>query len=799
MSRRSALGVLGATAAATTLSVGTPAFADPAGLAAPAGKGTTQPDKHGIQLLLNGKPAKPGVYNFPTDIQTVVLDNGLIRYTFGRDDAVGGVVSGWTDVSITATSVIVNGTELAHNLNGVEPRDPDRQHSFYIDAAGGKSRLVCTQIKVIRVEHDLVEIAFADTVSTPLRHEHHLIMRGGKRGLYGYDILTALASTSISEVRMNTRWDRGIFDHAYNWERGKGQQPTYAYCATQQNLQDETWRVDGINNQSLPSPESNSGNLPPGSVYTKYNWSLYHYQNPMFGHYGKGFGTWFTPLGGVTDETLCAFYGVGPNRQDLAIHQDALILNYFGPNHYGLPGYRLTTGYQRLYGPWYSYITVGDPTNPDAMIAEAAHIARSEIAENRPGSTWIADPLYPKPNARSTVSGRLRLTDGRPASNFWALLSTQDVDDVYTIHEPTYFVKTDEDGNFTLPGIPPAWAAGTTTPSSYVLYLFAADGSVTDQLKVPGIVPKGSHHKLGDVKWAPALRTTFLWQIGKADRTGGEFALATQSPAKPSPRAYEKPGKVPGDLTFTVGSSWEPKDWYYAQTTAGTWTIEFSVDRALTGTAYLTVASSMKAGNTPTITVNGSADGLSGALATVIDTVDGQKLPSISRQADRSGFPRVETLSFPADRLHTGKNTITFTRGSGLASGDGMGWDTVLLQVDEATAPKAAKLVGDVVRATSDSVTLKITNRGKGSANDVRLDGVSWADKHTSGSPSANLGDGRDPNAFPVPVAATIAPGRSVTVTVRLDQSHGRRTDRLELGFTADGGRTRGSVTTRSR
>src|SRR3954453_18174160 len=47
------------------------------------------------------------------------LDNGLVKMTFGRDDV--GVKTGWGDVSITATSVVVAGTELAHNLNGVDP------------------------------------------------------------------------------------------------------------------------------------------------------------------------------------------------------------------------------------------------------------------------------------------------------------------------------------------------------------------------------------------------------------------------------------------------------------------------------------------------------------------------------------------------------------------------------------------------------------------------------------------------------------------------------------------------------
>src|SRR5690349_4638199 len=145
------------------------------------------PSSGGVQVLLNGAPAAVGTYAFPADVDALVLDNGLIRFTFSRDDAAGGIVTGWPDVSITASSIVVGGTELAHNLNGVNPRDPDRQHSFYVDASGGKSRLVCSEVRVLRLSRDLVEVAFVDTTSTPLSHEHHLIMRRGRRGLYGYD------------------------------------------------------------------------------------------------------------------------------------------------------------------------------------------------------------------------------------------------------------------------------------------------------------------------------------------------------------------------------------------------------------------------------------------------------------------------------------------------------------------------------------------------------------------------------------------------------------------------------------
>jgi rhamnogalacturonan endolyase len=786
LSRRTALGLFSAMTAGAAAAAVAPTTAARAATASP-------PGADGVTVTIGGKPAAVGSYAFPDQVPSLVLDNGLLTVTFGRDDAAGGIVTGWTDTSITATSVVVNGTELAHNLNGVDPRDPDRQHSFYIDAGGGKTRLVCTQVRVLRSSAELVEVAFLDTTSTPLQHEHHLIMRRGKRGLYGYDILTAATATAINEIRMNARWDRAILNHAYNWERGGGQQPTYAYLALQQQVGDETWRVDGVNNPNLPSPDDNSGNLPAGYVYSKYNWSLYHHENPMFGHYGHGFGAWLTPLGGVTGDTLCAFYGVGPNHQDLAIHQDALILNYFGANHYGLPAYQLPSGYRRLYGPWYTHVSVGG--SDDEVIANAAAAAQAEIAENREGASWIVDGLYPAPRARSRVTGTLRLADGRPADGFYVLLSTQTASDVYAIHEPTYWVKTAADGSFSLPGVPPAWAPGTTTPGTYTLYAFASKGSVVDQYQQPGITVSGATTHLGTITWAPTNRSTFLWQLGRSDRSTQEFALATKSPVHSEPRAYEKPDQVPGTLTFAVGQSWEPTDWYYAQTQGGTWTISFPVDRPLTGTAYLTVASAMQQGHRPTVAVNGDPSVISGTLPNNNDS-------TIARQADRSGYPRTAVLTFPADALVVGTNTITLSRGAGAPGGNGLGWDTLLLEVDEASAP------GDAVLAASAELVSKqgnsagtwrvtTTNTGAAAARDVRFDSVQWrADGrvHVRTAPPVS---GRDPNKFPVPVAAIIPPGGAAVAEITVDASGvlGGIGSGVEIVVTANGGRARTSVT----
>jgi rhamnogalacturonan endolyase len=361
------------------------------------------------------------------------------------------------------------------------------------------------------------------------------------------------------------------------------------------------------------------------------------------------------------------------------------------------------------------------------------------------------------------------------------LLSTQSVSDVYTIHEPTYFVRTDAAGRFTLPGIPPAWLPGTTTPGSYTLYAFAGRGSVTDQLVVPGVVVGGRVQDLGTITWSPTNRTSFLWQIGRADRTGGEFALAARPADRSNPRAYEKPSHVPGDLTFEVGSSWEPQDWYYAQTNAGTWTVRFDVGRPYTGTVFLTVSSSMQQGGRPSVALNGVP--ATGALP-------GNNDSTIARQADRSGFPRLAVLTFPASALQVGANTLTLTRGPGTPAGNGLGWDTLVLEVDETEAPPPARLVAEVVGVSGGrsarTWTIRITNTGAGAANDVRLDGFTVA-RIT----------GRDPNRFPVPVAASLPPGGDATVEVTADLGPGSGRE-VAISFSADGGRTRGMIFSRA-
>ena len=634
----------------------------------------------GVTVTVDGAPAVLGAFAFPSAHRTIVLGNGLFTATFDRDDA---IFSGWPGVSISLTSLVVGGVELAHNLNGESPRDPDRQHSFYVDAGGGTSRLVCSSVHVLRLSAELAELAFVDNSSAPLQHAHHVVVRAGVAGIYGFVHMRAVAATTLSEVRMNARFDRGVLDHAYSDERGAGQQPTYAYLALMPKLQDETWVVNGSNAPGLPFPDSNGGNLPAGYVYTKYEWSLYHADNVLFGHFGHGRGAFHVELSGVTgNATSTASYGIGPMHQDLAIHQDALILNYFSPNHYSTTGFSVEANYSRLYGPWLTLFASGDPADPAAMLAAARATARAEINASLAGLDWMQHPLYAPPAQRSTVVGFLELDTGRSFSPYYVVLTpnARGETDPYRVREPTYWAVCDANSKFVIPGVP----AG----DNYTMLVFNNGGSLAETFVQTGVgvLPGGGITNLGALQFSSSdLGYIRLWRVGVFDKSGGEFGLGNHS------REFNLSAQVPADLVFqcdTFDAAGEnaaaaggegavagllrqdPNTaWPFAQAKAGTFTIQFRGGQLFSGTARLVVATSMQEGAAPSVALNGVA--FSGSLPAGIDD-------PLTRQAVRGAWAQSTVLEIDAGVIVKGLNNLTFTRS---ASGGGTGWDLIALEV----------------------------------------------------------------------------------------------------------------------
>ena len=588
------------------------------------------PAANEAQMILNGEPAKPGDYS-PNDVKDLVLDNGLLKITFGHD----------ARQDISATSVIKNGRELAHNLHGVVPRDTDARRTFYHDYNASGGYLHARVVRIVKNTPGLVHFALLDTNSPRL--EDHYVMLRGESGIHPYVIIQGQFG---GEMRTMYRFDMDILDWAYSGER-LGRQPKYALLQSiseRGNAGDETWR------------------LPDGSIYQKYDYCLYYSETPLWGHLGHGFGVFFMP---VSTES----YAGGPLRQELAVHQDALILNYIGGGHFGGGGTAAGRAGQKIHGPWYLYFNTGD--TPEAIIADAKKTAEAE--QKKWPYQWVEEPLYPI--QRATVSGQLKISHDRSAARACIILgqpansgggrggarggvgganSGSAADRASVLYTQAgdyiYYGRAGADGKFTLPAV---------RPGAYTLYAWQTQGPITQSFARDGIVVAGDTLDLGAVEWDAPWHPHFLWQIGQADRLAGEFKFGDQ------PRTSQWMLQVPADLTFTIGQSKEATDWYYAQKT-GVWTVKFNLDDILSGNAYLTIAIAGGSGRVA-VSVNGAEVG---------DLSYGDDA-SVRRAANRSGRYARNEFTFPASVLKPGENTLTLVN-----NGPGLMYDTIVLEAD---------------------------------------------------------------------------------------------------------------------
>jgi rhamnogalacturonan endolyase len=94
--------------------------------------------------------------------------------------------------------------------------------------------------------------------------------------------------------------------------------------------------------------------------------------------------------------------------------------------------------------------------------------------------------------------------------------------------------------------------------------------------------------------------------------------------------------------------------------------------------------------------------------------------------------------------------------------------------------------------------TVRVTNKGRGAAQDVRLTGVALRGRRGAERPVAV--SGRDPRRFPVPVVASLAPGASTTFQVTPDPSAHAGVDlqSLAVSLSANGGRATAVATDQS-
>jgi rhamnogalacturonan endolyase len=476
-----------------------------------------------------------------------------------------------------------------------------------------------TQLRVTTNTATMADIAYISTWG-----ELHYVVRSGVSGLYSYFVSTGIGN--VNEFRTVYRLDGSIFRNGYNAERS-GAFPTLSQIQQSKVLQDQTFQ------------------LPNGTIYSKYDWASYVANDKVHGVYGNGYGVWMLPASHEYIEG-------GPMKQELMVHLesltgDAVLLNMLVGAHFGTPSVTIPSG--KIYGPWLVYFNNG--SSSDAL-------AQATREEAQWPYKWLSNTHYPL--ARTTVTGTLRLADGRLAAGAMVTLAKPGGDIYSQGSDYIFYARADAKGHFTIPNV---------SANTYSLYAYAVGGSignVTNQYEHDKVAISGSTKNLGTLTWSPPKYANTLWQIGTADRRADEFKLGNL------PRHYGLNDQVPANLTYTIGQSTPANNWYYAQTQAGTWTVKFTLGHTYSGTGHLTVALA-GVSRTAQITV-----GVNGAAVGSFPTYANDQ--AIYRSANQSGSYHLILLTFPASHLKSGANTVTF-QATNVSSGGGAMYDTVKLEV----------------------------------------------------------------------------------------------------------------------
>jgi rhamnogalacturonan endolyase len=369
------------------------------------------------------------------------------------------------------------------------------------------------------------------------------------------------------------------------------------------------------------------------------------------------------------------YYNGGPMKRELTGHNGPTLLNMLGGQHYGMGGDgAIAAGeyWQKVFGPFLIYCnSVPDGTQdaPAALWADALDQASKE--QSQWPYSWYKNPQYVQQSGRGTVSGKLVIADTTDpkasAAGMWVgvaatPLSENAVTD-FQLWSKNYqfWIKTDSDGNFTIPHV---------LPGTYNLYAFGpgAAGQLTRNNFVT--VTAGGTASLGEVDWTPERTAPTVWQIGIPDRTAAEFLHGTdwwRSDSLPSThwgKFMDYPDEFPDGVNYTIGKSDWSTDWNYVEpydknvmTSSPVWTVNFNLtDNPTPGTTaalYIAYAAHYQAANI--VTVNGT---------NISDPSTGVVPPNASDAMVRKGIHGAfsdHRFTFPANLLHAGNNKITLT------------------------------------------------------------------------------------------------------------------------------------------
>jgi rhamnogalacturonan endolyase len=518
----------------------------------------------------------------------------------------------------------------------------------YYDMTAGRVDLSGPTFRMVRVEDDVVEVAFTKVIGG-FTNEVHYALRKGEKGLHVFAIHRYAESTNTpfpEESRFVLRVDPKIFTYAYTSERKHGRFPLPAALKAAKAVMDATYLLlDGL-------------------LYSKYDWADF-----LFGHWGHGatgdgIGVWI--LHGSTE-----YFIGGPTRQELMIHTTdttpVLLAMYTGNHFLGKTTERefpKEGGWSKLYGPTFIYVNEGK--DGDAMLKDAK--AQAAKLENSWPYQWMKNDLYPL--ERGTARGKLGLPGGTGAADAVVFLTSPCKEWQLQFKDYTFATRADKDGKFNIKSI---------RPGTYTLYAYAP-GIIGEYRKDNVTVKASGEVDFGTIDWTPPTHGKTLWQVGMPDRLAAEFRHGDEPRAYGLWANYSK--DFPDGVNFIIGKSKERTDWNFAQFPGSTWKIQFDLSEPPKGKATLTLAIAGASGNSSvTVLVNGVR----------VETLKYDNDSSVPRSGNQAGRYRLSNVAFDAGLLRQGQNTVSLqmggpvfkSAGANVRPGSAIMYDCMRLEVKE--------------------------------------------------------------------------------------------------------------------
>lgn len=598
----------------------------------------------------------------------VVLDNGILVATI--DKATSNLVS-----------LVCNGVETLNQLG------TSRKGGYYdLTTSAGFETMGNCVFSITKDSTNIADVGFkrrynpATGQVTPCDADVHYVLNRTDTGLYTYSVLEHLPAYP--------QFDLGSWRQVL-WiaQNGSNYLCEKIYVDSLRH-----WQMPSVTDfaNSSPTPvqeivKLNSG-VRAGKYDGKYEYSLPFWETPVYGHASdvNHIGSWIV-LG--SEE----YFNCGPTYHDLNAAAGILHICMNGV-HYNAKGLVVAPGEQwrKLYGPYLIYTSTA--ATGDANWAAAKQ--RAQLEKTRWPYRWLTgNPEYPLAAARGGLAGRFVIQDPlKPAvtgKNAWiGVTQLSNTDNQWQFEEKNYqyWVKTDAQGNFTIPNV---------RPGSYTLFAYS-DGEVGEYSRANVVVTAGSTAALGTVTWAiPRTNGRLMWEIGVPDRKSSEFKFGAFDYAE----GYAQ-DRFPTTFTNPIEYNVAANNWatalsyahspYPTSTTTQTpwkWRLNFTLPAILptTGNVTLTIAFASADHANEYVYVNNEN------TAFAMFYPDNSGGNGFIRQTNYAKYA-VKTITIPVARLRAGANTITLMMASNQAMGNHVMYDYISLEGNIA-APLAVQSV----------------------------------------------------------------------------------------------------------